>query len=242
MNTEKCKITVNGVPVEIVRKGIKNLHLGVYPPHGRVRVAVPLRVSDDAVRLAVIDKLPWIKRQKARFDGQLRQSEREMVSGESQYFLGQRYRLNVIEHNGPSKVVLRKKTTIDLYVRPNTRSSQREKILQRWYQEQLTALIPPLLDKWLPVADVEAVNWTIKKMKTKWGSCNASSRHIWLNLELAKKPVRCLEYIVVHELVHLLERYHNDNFLAMMNKFLPQWCSRRSELNAAPLAHETWSY
>jgi len=242
MNIEKHQITVNGVPVEIVRKDIKNLHLGVYPPHGRVRVAAPLRLSDDAVRLAVVGKLRWIKRQRARFDAQPRQSEREMVSGESHYVLGQRYRLNVIEYDGPNKVVLRNKTSIDFYVRPQTDASQREKALQRWYRDQLAVLVPPLLDKWQSLLGVVVSNWAIKKMKTKWGSCNPTARRIWLNLELAKKPVHCLEYILVHELVHLVERRHNDNFVALMNEFLPQWRSRRTELNAAPLAHATWSY
>jgi len=242
MNIEKRRITVNGVQVEIVRKDIKNLHLGVYPPHGRVRIAAPLRVNDDAVRLAVVGKLGWIKRQRARFDAQQRQSKREMVSGESHYLLGQRYRLNVLECNGPNRVVLRNKTTIDFYVRPQTDAAQRERALQRWYREQLAVLVPPLLDKWQSILGVEVANWTIKKMKTKWGSCNTAARRVWLNLELAKKPAQCLEYIVVHELVHLLERHHNDNFLAMMNELLPQWRSRRSELNAAPLAHATWSY
>jgi predicted metal-dependent hydrolase len=242
MSTEHRRISINGLRVEIVRKDIKNLHLGVYPPNGRVRVATPLRVNDNAVRLAVIGKLGWINRQRTRFDAQSRQSEREMISGESHYFLGRRYRLNVIEYNGPSKVVLRKKTTIDLYVRPKTSAVQREMVLQRWYRQQLAALVPPLMNKWQPILGVEAANWTIKKMKTKWGSCNTAARRIWLNLELVKKPVQCLEYIVVHELVHLLERYHNDKFLAMMNAFLPQWRSRRIELNAAPLAHATWNY
>lgn len=242
MSTERSRITINGLRVEIVRKDIKNLHLGVYPPNGRVRVATPHRVNDDAVRLAVIGKLGWIKRQRARFDAQPRQSEREMVSGESHYFLGQRYRLNVIEYNGVGKVVLRKKTTMDLYVGRKVGAAQRERVLQRWHREQLAALVPPLLDKWEPVLGVQVAKWAIKKMKTKWGSCNAAARRIWLNLELGKKPVQCLEYILVHELVHLLERYHNDKFIAMMNAYLPQWRFRRSELNAAPLAHAKWNY
>lgn len=242
MITDKSQIRVSGVPVEIVRKGIKNLHLGVYPPRGRVRVAAPLRVSDAAVRLAVVGKLGWIKRQRARFEAQPRQSAREMVSGESHYFLGQRYRLNVIEHNGANKVVLRKKTTIDLYVRPEISAEHRERVLQRWYRQQLKELIPPLVEKWQTAVGVQADEWAIKKMKTKWGACNVEARRIWLNLELAKKPAQCLEYIIVHELLHLLERQHNDNFFALMNEYLPQWRSRRSELNAAPLAHARWSY
>ena len=242
MITDKSQIRVSGVPVEIVRKGIKNLHLGVYPPHGRVRVAAPLRVSDAAVRLAVVGKLGWIKRQRAKFEAQPRQSTREMVSGESHYFLGQRYRLRVVKYDGPANVVARNKSVIELHVRLESSAEHRELVLQRWYRQQLKDLIPPLLQKWQPVLGVQTNEWAVKKMKTKWGACNVKVRRIWLNLELAKKPVQCLEYIIVHELVHLLERHHNDTFVALMNKFLPQWKSRRSELNAAPLAHARWSY
>jgi predicted metal-dependent hydrolase len=242
MVTENHKITVNGLPVEIVRKDIKNLHLGVYPPRGRVRVAAPLRVSDNAVRLAVIGKLGWIKRQRARFDEQARQSEREMVSGETHYFLGQRYRLRVVNHNAPGKVIVRSGATIELRVRPEMTAPERERLLQRWYRRQLKELVPPIMQKWQGIVDVEVREWGIRKMKTKWGACNPVARRIWLNLELVKKPVQCLEYIIVHELVHLLERRHNDAFTELMNRFLPHWRSLRTELNAAPLAHATWSY
>ena len=241
MNTEKHQITVSGLTVEVVRKAIKNLHLGVYPPHGRVRVAAPLAVSDDAVRLAVIGKLAWIKRQQAKFEAQARQSRREMVRGESHYYLGQRYRLRVIEHHAAGKVVLRN-ASIDLYVRPETRPDQREQVLQRWYREQLKALVPPLLEKWQVVLDVEVADWGVKKMKTKWGACTIDAQRIWINLELAKKPVQCLEYIIVHELVHLLERHHNDRFQKLLDQFMPHWRLHREELNRGPLGHETWDY
>jgi predicted metal-dependent hydrolase len=242
MSTETHQIIVNGLRVEIVRKDIKNLHLGVYPPNGRVRVAAPLRVNNDAVRLAVIGKLGWIKRQQARFEAQPRQSKREMVSGESHYFLGQRYRLRVVNHDGPAKILVPNKSTIELRTRLDTDNQQRERVLQRWYRQQLRELIPPFLDKWQTIAGVQVNEWAIKKMKTKWGACNVNARRIWLNLELAKKPVQCLEYVIVHEMVHLLERHHNDHFIALMNKFLPQWRLHRDDLNRAPLAHETWSY
>jgi len=238
---EKQQITVNGLPVSIVRKAIKNLHLGVYPPDGRVRVAAPLAVSDDAVRLAVIGKLGWIKRQQARFQSQPRQSQREMVSGESHYFLGRRYRLRVIPHQGAGRVVLRRPSTLELYVRLETTAEQRERLLQRWYRGQLKQLIPPLIEKWETILEVEAADWGIKRMKTKWGTCNIEARRIWLNLELAKKPMQCLEYIVAHELIHLIERHHNDRFVALMNQHLPQWQLHREELNAAALAYETWA-
>jgi len=236
------RIAVSGIAVEIVRKDIKNLHLGVYPPQGRVRVAVPLVLSDEAVRLAVIDKLGWIKRQRAQFAKQPRQSEREMVNGESHYFLGRRYRLRVHEQHGPARVALRGLASMDLFVRPGSTATQRALVLQRWHREQLKVLIADLLARWQPLLGVQVSAWGIKKMKTKWGSCNVGARRIWLNLELAKKPVPCLEYIVVHELLHLLERHHTERFTALMDQYLPAWRSHRQLLNGSPLAHEHWGY
>ena len=242
MITEECEIQVGGLLVQIVRKDIKNLHLGVYPPNGRVRVAVPLRVTNEAVRLAVIGKLGWIRRQRAGFEGQPRESQREMVSGESHYFLGRRYRLRVIHTAEAAGIMLRNRTRMELRVRPDSTAAQRALVLQRWYRQELQKLVPPLREKWQMTLGVQAADWGIKKMKTKWGACNVEARRIWLNLELAKKPPQCLEYIVVHELAHLVERHHNDRFLAMMDKHLPQWRFHRQELNAAPLSHESWDY
>lgn len=242
MATDTRRMTVSGIAVEVVRKDIKNLHLGVYPPNGRVRVAAPLVVSDEAVRLAVIDKLAWIRRQKAKFAEQPRQSEREMVNGESHYFLGKRYRLRVHEQDAPARVALRGIASLDLFVRPGSSAEQRETVLLRWHREQLKALIPPLLEKWQPLLGVQVADWGIKKMKTKWGSCNVDARRVWFNLALAKKPPQCLEYIVVHELVHLLERHHNERFTALMDRFLPNWRSSRDSLNRSPLGHESWAY
>jgi hypothetical protein len=239
---ERRQISIRGLPVDVVRKGIKNLHLGVYPPHGRVRVAAPLAVSDEAVRLAVIGKLGWIKRQRARFEEQPRESKREMVSGESHYFLGQRYRLNVVVQNGPARVAIRNKRKIDLFVRQGTGTFQRERVLHAWYRRQLKALIPPLIAQWEDAMGVKVAEWGVKQMKTKWGACNVEARRIWLNLELAKKPVQCLEYIIVHEMAHLVERHHNDRFTKLMDSFLPQWRLQRAELNRAPLGHATWKY
>ena len=242
MIIERRQISIRGLPVDVVRKGIKNLHLGVYPPHGRVRVAAPLAVSDEAVRLAVIGKLGWIKRQRARFEGQPRQSKREMVSGESHYFLGQRYRLNVEVQNGPARVAIRNKRKIDLFVREGSDTAKRERVLHAWCRRQLKALIPPLISQWEAAMGVKVAEWGVKQMKTKWGACNVEARRIWLNLELAKKPVQCLEYIIVHEMAHLLERHHNDRFTKLMDSFLPQWRLQRAELNRAPLGHATWKY
>jgi predicted metal-dependent hydrolase len=228
--------------VDVVRKDIKNLHLAVYPPDGRVRVAVPLLIDDEAVRLAVISKLAWIKRQRAKFQGQERQSAREYVYRESHYYWGNRYLLNVVYHDAPPQVVVRNKTTLDLFVRPDSDTAQRERVLLAWYRQQLKAAIPPLISKWEPIIGVDVADWGVKRMKTKWGSCTIEARRIWLNLELVKKPPRCLEYITVHEMVHLLERLHNERFVAYMDEFMPQWRLFRDELNQAPLAHQTWEY
>lgn len=236
------RIIVHDIVVDVIRKDIKNLHLAVYPPHGRVRVAAPLRVDDAAVRLAVISRLGWIKRQQARFEGQERQSDREYVSGESHYFQGNRFLLNVIYHDGLPNVVLRNKTTLDLFVRTESDTCQRERVLLAWYRKQLKRLIPPLITKWEAVIGVEVAEWGVKQMKTRWGSCNVEAHRIWLNLELVKKPLQCLEYILVHEMMHLLERHHNDRFVAHMDTFMPHWRLTRDELNSAPLGHATWEY
>ena len=242
MSTEQHRIVVGGLAIQIVRKRIKNLHLGVYPPHGRVRVAVPMTVSDEAVRLAVVGKLGWIRRQRAGFEAQARQSRREMADGESHYLFGRRYRLRVVDGRQAGHIVVRSSSVIEMQGRGGMDEAARERVLQRWYRQQLKAVVPSVLQKWQPVLGVQAGAWAIRKMKTKWGSCTPQSRRIWLNLELAKKPVRCLEYIVVHELVHLLERRHNGRFMSLMDEHLPDWRILRAELNAAPLAHEKWTY
>jgi predicted metal-dependent hydrolase len=241
MNTETHVITVSGIHVQVIRKAIKNLHLGVYPPNGRVRVAAPLSVSDEAVRLAVIGKLGWIKRRRAGFQIQPRQSQREMVTGESHYVWGRRYRLDVTESSRPA-VRLRNNQILALQMRRGSTRLDRQAILSRWYRQLLHEEIPWLIAKWEPLIRANVAEWGIKRMKTRWGTCSPSSRRIWINLELAKKPSLCLEYLVVHEMVHLLERNHNQRFTEHMDRFLPDWRQRRDELNRAPLAHEEWTY
>ena len=233
-------ITVSGIRVQIERKDIKNLHLGVYPPNGRVRVAAPLVVSDDAVRLAVVGKIGWIKRQQTQFAEQPRQSARDMVNGESHYVLGRRYRLRVHEQPGKQYVALRGIACLDLFVNPGRTTLQREAVLLRWYRQQLNDLIPPLVAQWEQTLGVQASAWGIKRMKTKWGSCNPVKQRIWLNLELAKKPVQCLEYIVAHELAHLLENNHSERFKALLDQHFPTWQQWRKVLNQMPLGHERW--
>jgi len=242
MNTETHQITVSGFIVDVIRKEVKNLHLAVYPPSGRVRVTAPLRMSDDAVRMAVITRMGWIKRQQAKFNEQERQSEREYVTGESHYFQGQRYRLNLEYHNGPARVVLRNKSTMDMFVSEESDATQRKRVFREWYRKQLKTLIPPLIETWEAVIEVSVAEWGVKQMKTKWGSCNPDARRIWLNLELAKKPVQCLEYIIVHEMVHLLERNHTERFTTLVGDFMPRWKDAKALLGSYPLAHETWDY
>lgn len=229
------------IPVLVVRKPIKNMHLAVYPPDGRVRVSAPLRITDENIRLAVISRLKWIRKKQATFAAQPRQSAREMVTGESHYIFGQRYRLEVIERQGRHEIVIKNNTTLQLFVKPQTSIQSRKKVLNEWYRQQLKTRIPDLLNQWQPIIGKQASDWGVKKMKTRWGSCNIAARRIWLNLELAKKPIECLEYVLVHELVHLHERHHNDRFKGLMDKFLPQWRSRRDILQQAPLGHEHWA-
>jgi len=176
-------IDVGGVRVAVIRKAIKNLHLGVYPPHGRVRVAAPLAVSDEAVRLAVVRKLGWINRQRALFEAQQRESRREMVSGESHYFLGRRCRLQVHHREGPAQVALRGKSVIDLFVPPGMDVEERESALLRWYRAELKVLVRPIIEKWQRALSVRVTFWGVKRMKTKWGSCNPDAHRVWLNLE-----------------------------------------------------------
>jgi len=198
-------------------------------------VAAPLAVDDEAVRLAVVGKLGWIKRQRAKFQAQPRQSQRRMVSGESHYFLGRRYRLRVHETAGALRIALRGTATMDLFVRPDTTVERREQVLHDFYRAELKRLLPELLEKWQPKLGVEVRAWGIKRMKTKWGTCNIEAQRIWLNLELAKKPVQCLEYILVHELTHLLERHHNERFTGLLDQHLSQWRTLREELNSSVL-------
>jgi predicted metal-dependent hydrolase len=242
VSTRQHYIEVRGLPIEIVRKDIKNLHVGVYPPVGRIRVAAPLRISDEAVRLAVISRLAWIRRQQAHFTNQERQSQREFATGESHYFQGRRYRLNVIEHDGPAFVHLSNNRTMQLFVGPRNDENKREAVVQQWYRRVLQKQIPQLLAKWGSKVGVTVAEVRIRRMKTRWGSCNADARRIWLNLELAKKSPACLEYILVHEMVHLRERHHNERFRFLMDTVMPNWRLYRAELNQAPLSHERWSY
>lgn len=236
------QIKVSNIEIDIVRKDIKNIHLAVYPPTGRVRIAAPLTTDEDAIKLFAISKLGWIKRHQRSFVNQARQSQREYKHRESHYFQGKRYLLNVIDEEKVCKVVLTTGKNINFHLKPGTTREKRHKVMSEWYRKQLKKLIPELVAKWQKVMNIQVAQWQVKQMKTKWGSCNVAQRRIWLNLELAKKPVHCLEYIIVHEMVHLLERHHNERFVAYMDKFLPNWKALKKELNKLPVSHSNWEY
>lgn len=240
MSTVEAYLTVADLEIDVVYKNIKHLHISVYPPLGRIRVAAPAQMSEDVIRLAIVQRLPWIKRQRRQLESVERQSKREMLSGESHYVWGNRYRLDVSQTGSNNVVALKGKSLV--IVSPATADADaRRATLDRWYRRQVRAAIPALLNKWQPIVDAEVNKIVVRRMKTKWGTCKQESRTIWINPELAKKSPRCLEYIVVHELTHLHERTHNDRFIALMDKFLPDWRARRDELNGAPLAEEDWA-
>jgi len=234
------QITLANMKIDIIRKDIKNLHLGVYPPNGRVRIAAPMHFDDETLRLFAISKLPWIKKQQSKFQNQERQTLREYVSGESHYFNGQRYLLKIIDSSSPPSITIRNKKYIELHTRKTSTRLQREKIMTQWYRKQLKELLPPLIEKWQHITGIHVDSWHIKSMKTKWGSCCSPAKRIWLNLELAKKPIRCIEYIIVHEMVHMIERHHNERFVRYMDDFMPQWREYKKELNRLILGHTEW--
>jgi len=231
MNTEQYHIEVSGIDVDVVKKDIKNLHLAVYPPTGRVRLSSPYSMKQESLRLFIISKLGWIKKHIRNMNSQIREPKREYIQGESHWLEGQRYLLNIIEKEAPPNVGIRNKKYIDLQVRPGSDKAKREEVLREWYRNRLKSQIPVLITKWEDKLDVQIEEWGVKLMKTKWGSCNIDQRRIWLNLELAKKPKHCLDYVVLHEMVHLKERHHNDRFKALLDKYLPGWQNIREELN-----------
>lgn len=236
-----ARLHIGRIEMQLNRKAIKHLHVSVLPPDGRVRVSAPESMTDTAIRMAVISRMPWIKRQIRDFQDQPRQSPREMVTGESHYLWGRNYRLNVEE--GFSRHEVRVGGgRIQLYVKTGTTADSRARLLTEYYRQVLKLRIADLLKYWQTRIDLRPEAWGVMRMKTRWGSCNTERKRILLNLELAKKPPECLEYILVHELVHLLERNHNERFRSLMDRYLPDWRERRDLLNRMPLAHDLWAY
>lgn len=224
-------ITVNNITAEVEWKKIKNIHLTVYPPDARVHISAPLTMEEESVRLFVISKFSWIKQRVGQVKEQERQTRREYVSGENYYYKGLRYRLKVVFQEAVPKVELRGNRYIVLYVRTGCPVDKRAEILKEWYRKELKELLPPLIQKWENILDVKVNHWEVKQMKTLWGSCNHTTRNIIFNLELIKKPMHGIEYIVAHELLHINIRLHNELFTATLDNHLPTWRNIKNELN-----------
>jgi len=235
-------LQLGSIEVLIVRKPIKNLHLSVLPPAGRVRVTSPEDMKDDAIRTLIATRLPWIKRQQGKFAGQERQTKRDYVSGESHYFFGKRYRLELVYKDDVPAVFLKGKNKIILQVRPKSPIAKRHEVMTEWYRKQFHPVVESLITKWEKKIGVRTTHWGIKQMKTRWGTCNHKRGRILINLELAKKPMHCVEYVVVHELLHLIEKKHSEKFVALMTKHVPKWRSIKDELNSFVLSHEEWKH
>ncbi|MBX0328392.1 M48 family metallopeptidase [Oscillochloris sp. ZM17-4] len=235
------QLQLGDITVDVVLKDIKNVHLSVYPPAGRVRIAAPERMSIDTIRVFAIAKLGWIKEQQQKLRAQARETPREYIERESHYVWGRRYLFSVAEAERPPAVELAHNQMI-LTVRPGSDDQRRQAIVEEWYRRLLKAAAPPLIAKWEPVMGVRVARFFVQRMKTKWGSCSPGTGSIRLNTELAKKPPMCLEYVVVHEMAHLLEPTHNSRFIGLMDRFMPRWQFYRDQLNALPVRHEEWGY
>jgi len=235
------QIAFGDITVDVVLKDIKNIHLSVYPPSGRVRISAPSRMRLDTIRVFAIAKLGWIKQQQKKLQEQERETPREYVDRESHYVWRKRYLLRVIEGDEAPSVALQHNRML-LRVRPGTDAKKKQAIVGAWYRQQLKKAVPPLIARWEPLVGVKVKRFFVQRMKTKWGSCNHRARTLRLNTELAKKPRECLEYIVVHEMTHVLEPTHNACFVALMDQFMPQWRFYRDQLNRLPVSHEDWAY
>ncbi|MEM6504023.1 MAG: SprT family zinc-dependent metalloprotease [Planctomycetota bacterium] len=229
------------VSVDVVSKDIKNVHLSVHPPTGRVRISAPQRMEIEAIRLYAISKLGWIKEHQQKLQGQERETPREYLERESHYVWGKRYLLSIVEQNA-RPAVEREHQRLVMAVRPGTGESGRHAILEDWYREQVRTTTAELIDIWQEKIGVEVAKFYIQRMKTRWGSCNSQAKTIRLNTDLGRKSPECLEYIVVHEMIHILEPTHNERFQSYMNHFMPDWKHRRQVLNQLPVRHENWAY
>ena len=234
-----AQIVIGDIPIDVVRKDIKNLHLSVHRPDGRVRISAPLRMDMEAIKVFALSKLAWIRKQRARLLARERGAPRDYADEESHYYLGKRYLLKIIETNAARGVIINH-DTMEMYVRAATSREKRRLMLESWYRRQLKEIIPGYVVKYEHMMRVTVREFAVKRMRTRWGTCNTRAGRIWINLELIKRPLHCIEYIVVHEMVHLLERRHNKVFAAYMDTFLPAWRAHKEELNKGPLAHEHW--
>ena len=235
------QINLGEIAVDVVKKDIKNIHLSVYPPAGKVRISAPLRMDLDTIRVFAITKLGWIKSQQKKLREQERETPREYLDRESHYVWGKRYLLKMVEKEAAPQIELKHSKMI-LQIRPDATDGKKQEVLEAWYREQLKQVVPELIEKWEPLIGVRVERFFVQKMKTKWGSCSHDANSIRLNTDLSKKPPECLEYIVVHEMVHLLESTHNSRFISLMDQFMPKWRFYKDQLNRLPVRHEDWGY
>ena len=227
-------INLDEIVISVVHKNIKNVHLSVYPPMGNVRISAPLRIDLHTIRVFAISKLDWIRHQQQKLRNQVRETPREYIDRENHYLWGKCYLLNLIEIEAPARIELQHDHIL-LQVRPGATTDRKRTIVDEFYRSQIEAAIPPLIVKWEDLMGVDVASFSVRKMKTKWGSCTPALQTIRFNLELAKKPAKCLEYVIVHEMVHLLEPSHNYRFAALMDSFMPKWRFYQSELNRLPI-------
>ena len=230
----KSKLQIEDISIDVEWKKIKNIHLRVCPPDGRVRISAPVRVDSVILRGFAESKLDWVRKQQARIRGSKPPEPEEFVSGEVHLFGGEHFVLEVAERVAKPEVIL-DGNIMRLYVRPGTTVEKRQAVLEEFYRAQLRKALPAIITGWERVMNVRVNDFGIKRMKTRWGTCNRKVGRIWINLELAKRSPECLEYIVVHEMVHLIERGHNAIFYGHMDRFLPQWHLIKKELNRTPL-------
>ena len=228
------QILISDIPVEVVKKNIKNMHLAVLPPDGRVRVSVPKSLSDEAISMFVRTRLGWIHKKQEEFRNQPRQSEREYVSGETMYVWGKQYYLQVEYSYKGNRLELSGNKAV-LTVRKESTTEQRSSFVNEWYRDLLKREIEKRLPKWVQLTDLQPSGWQTKYMTTKWGTCNTKTGKIWLNLQLAKKPVECLEYVILHELAHLKVKDHGPEFVAILDQYMPYWREYRATLNESTL-------
>ncbi len=235
------QIQLGDITVDVTRKKIKNIHLSVYPPTGAVRVAAPSRMGLPVIRVFVLSKLGWIRKQQKKLQAQDREPPREYLDRESHWVWGKRYLLKVIEEDRAPSVCL-EHNQMTLSVRPDATLQKRHDVVDEWLRGLVKEALPELIAKWERILDVKVKGYSVRKMKTRWGSCTPRTGCIRINTDVAKKPPECLEYIVIHEMVHLLEPTHNKRFVALMDQFVPKWRLYKAELNRLPVRHEDWGY
>lgn len=228
------QIEISGIQIEVQKKNIKNLHLAVLPPDGKVRVSAPTHLSDESIAMFIRTKLNWIKKQQEKFAHQSRQSEREYISGETLYVFGKQYFLRVMYSYKGNSLVLKGNEAI-LTVRKESTARQREAFVNEWYRDLLKERINVYLPKWEQITGLYCNSWQTKYMTTRWGTCNTNTRKIWLNLQLAKKPIECLEYVILHELAHLKVKNHGKDFIAILDTYMPYWRDTKQLLNELKL-------